>query len=369
MKHSLLFMALFLLILTWCNLLSYAQVSSSFTASSSGVIVYNATTTDGWLHTDGIWVKDSAGRKVAMRMIANFPWDFSYINKSAFIQNSKAHGINVIFLGFRPPETADELPNFSFDFDAQIQQMDQIVNLIKQNGVYVGLVYLHATTPLAKNHGLTTVDQVISHLLKVWTPIIDHYKNESAVVGVKLLDEPNLSSEDEAKLWKDTIGALRQINPNLLWFTHTITELRFGEQYWHNLPWQTPSEVPYPNILMDGGIWISATNNPEVYDPYYGTTTEQQAYDRADQIYNDVIERMTRFRNTIQVPTGITPGIDDYYDKVTARTYLMTKLARWMEQNRYKLSLYSADYQLGPNDGLDVLNRVFPDTPYPYYWG
>ncbi|GAI30434.1 unnamed protein product, partial [marine sediment metagenome] len=73
-------------------------------------------------------------------------------------------------------------------------------------------------------------------------------------------DEPNLSSTEEAKLWKETIGALRQINPNLLWFTHTITAQRLNRP--DLLPWYSPQEVPYPNILMDGGIWISPAHPP-----------------------------------------------------------------------------------------------------------
>lgn len=356
MKRSFLFTTSLLLILTFFILQSNALVSSPFAVSSSGIVNYNATPEDGWLHTDGIYVKDSQGRIVAMRMVADFDWYFPTVE---FIQNAKAHGINVIQLGFRPPSTDGGL-GFSFDYDTQIDELDAVVNLGKQHGVYVGLVYLHATTPLSQQYGITGVDNVINHLLQIWTPIIEHYKNEPAVVGVKLIDEPNLSAEDEAKLWKETIGNLRQINPNLLWFTHTITERRFGEQYWHLIPWKTPEDVPYPNIIMDGGIWISSTQPPYDFEP--------DDYAGADEVFNWVTADMAHFRDKIQIPTGITPGISDYYAEDTARTYFLTKIHRWMEENRYILTFYASEYQLAGDAGLACFSKVFPDTPYSYYW-
>ena len=356
MRRFFLFMGLLLLILTCFISPSNTLASSPFIVSSSGMVNDNPTPQDGWLHTDGIHVKDSQGRIVAMRMVADFPW---YFPTAEFIQNAKAHGINVIQLGFRPPSTDGGL-GVSFDYDTQIDQLDAVVNLGKQHGVYVGLVYLHATTPLSQQYGITGVDNVINHLLQIWTPIIEHYKNEPAVVGVKLIDEPNLSAEDEAKLWKETIGNLRQINPNLLWFTHTITEVRFTRP--DLLPWYSPQEVPYPNILMDGGIWMSPNN------PFYGYNYEPDDYAGADALFDDVTTRMTNFRDHVQIPTGITPGISDYYTEDTARTYFLTKIHRWMEANRYILTFYAADYQLAGDAGLACFSKVFPDAPYPYYW-
>ena len=91
-------------------------------------------------------------------------------------------------------------------------------------------------------------------------------------------------------------------------------------------------------------------------------------YAGADALFDDVTTRMTNFRDKVQIPTGITPGIDELYATDNARTYFLTKMHCWMEANRYILVLYSADYQLAPNNGLDVLAKVFPDTPYPQYW-
>jgi len=294
-------------------------------------------------------------------MIANFPWHMSRpkaeIDLSRLIQNCKGNGINVIFFGISPWNDV-----FYFDYNTHISQLDAKVNLCKQNGIYAALVYFTGTTALASQHGISGVDNVINHLISFWTPIIEHYKNEPAVVGVKLIDEPNLNSELEDKLWTQTIGTLRQINPNLLWFTHTIGEIRFGEQYWHLLPWKTTEEVPYPNILMDGGIWISV-NHPD-----FGFDFASDDYAGADALFNDVTARMENFRSQVQIPTGITPGIDETYTKDNARTYFLTKIHRWMEENNYVLTLYAADYQLSSDDGFACLNKVFPDTPYPYYW-
>ena len=108
------FLLLPIIILT-CFILQ-GNALTSFTFSASGTINYNPTPQDGWLHTDGIYVKDSQGRNVAMRIIGNFPWYFPTVN---LIQNAKAHGINVIQLGFRIPSNDGGL-GFSFNYNSQI---------------------------------------------------------------------------------------------------------------------------------------------------------------------------------------------------------------------------------------------------------
>lgn len=315
-----------------------------------------------WLHTEGVYVKDAQGRTVAMRMIANFPWhmsrQYAEIDKEAFIQNCKAHGINAITLGFRTLET-DEGLGWSFDFETQISEWDAIVNLCKQHGVYVVLNYAQSSTGLERLGIERTAQAHVDHLIQVWTPIIEHYKNEPTVVGVRVLDEPHLATEEEVIFWRAIIGQLRQINPKLLWFAHTITELRFGTQYWYLIPYKKPEDVPYPNILMDGGIWISEGHPP--YD------FAEDDHDGADALFNDVIARMAHFRDLVQIPTGITVGIDERYPANNARSYFLAKIHRWMEENGYILTLYAADYELEP-DGLACLNEVFPDVPYPEYW-
>jgi len=365
-RRSFPFGLLLLPILTSFILQSNALVSS-FTVSSSGLVNYNPTPKDGWLHTDGIYVKDAQGRIVAVRVItadanpSTVGWRFP-LGNTEFITNAKNHGVYFLMLHLRPPQTVGNLDFTLFDYSADIADLDSVVNFAKQNNVYIILNYLQSTTALRNSYGIGDdgVSEVVTHLISFWTPLIDHYKNESTVVGVRLLDEPNIGRVNEQTLWRDTIGNLRQINPNLLWFTHVISELRMGTGYWHLMPWQTPEEVPYPNIIMDGGMWISP-NHPEAdFGP--------GDYAGADEVFDRVIADMANFRDNVGIPTGLTPGIDDYYPTNNARGYLLTKLNRWMETNRYIMTLYEAEYKLPIDNGLAMLNEVFPDTPYPYYW-
>jgi len=357
-RRSFPFVLLLLPILTCFILQSNALVSSSFIVSSSGMINYNPTPEDGWLHTDGIYIKDNASRTVAVRAIANFPWTYPYL--SQVIDNAKNHGINFITLGFRPPEEATfPLENFAFDFNTQASLMDDKINLCKSKGVYVILNYHHSSAGLYYDLGLTTPEAQASHVIDVVAPLVDRYKDEPTVVGIRPLDEPHLGRAGEQIFWQQVIGTLRGINPNLLWFAHIINVLRLGLGYWYLNPWQTPAEVPYPNIIMDGGWWIGGGRES---DP--GTSD----YAKADEIFTWVTDAMAYFRTNVGIPTGLTPGIDEYYPANNARSYLLIKLHRWMEENRYILTHYVADYQLGIDQGEACFNEVFPDTPYPQYW-
>jgi len=359
-RRSFPFVLLLLPILICFILQSNALVSSSFIVSSSGMINYNPTPEDGWLHTDGIYIKDNASRTVAVRAIANFPWTYPYL--SQVIDNAKNHGINFITLGFRPLEEATgPMVNFAFNFNTQASLMDDKINLIKEKGAYAILNYHHSSAGLYYDLGLTTPEAQASHVIDVWTPILNRYKNEPTLAGIRMLDEPHLGREGEQIFYQQVIGSLRAINPNLLWFAHIINILRLGTGYWHLNPWQTPDEVPYPNIIMDGGMWISPSNTE--FDP------GESDYAKADDIFNEVTTAMSNFRSKVGIPTGLTPGISEYYGSNNAREYLLLKLHRWMEQNRYILTLYPSDYQLSAgNYGQTVFEAVFPDTPYPYYW-
>ena len=366
-RRSLQFALLLVLVLTCLILQSSALVSSpSFIVSSSGMITYDPDPPPSnltWLHTDGIYVKDSQGRIVALRQISCPIW--RRVNE-AYITNAKAHGFNVINLYFNPEGYRPESHSADFDFNygSDFNLLDDIIALCKANGVYAGMVWLDSSTGLSQRSGITGWEATANFAINtVWTSIVDRYKSEPTLVGIKIMDEPNWGGTNEWNFWNKTIGTLREINPNLLWFTHAISEQRMGPDYWGSLPWHNPSEVPYPNILMDGGggykdggIWGSWPSDD---------------YAKADEVIATTTYRMQYFRDRVQIPTGTTPYIQGYYPMNNAYSYAAREVARWMEANGYMVNWYLLNHQTKwgtGNEGLACFNELFPDTPYPYYW-
>lgn len=348
--------------------------SSSVSITFSGSINYNSIPTLGWLHTDGVYVKDSQNRSVAMRALMNSGWSFP---TAGLLQNAKAAGINFVTLTINRQGDGGAYP---FDYNTQAAQMDAIINLCTQYGMYVTINHGVSTTRL-QQMGITGITNIVNYETEFWSPIITRYRNNPTVVGVRLIDEPNLTPTPTAEnqMWTQLIGNMRAINPNLLWFTHAIHVYRFKPQYFGMLPWQMPSQLPYPNIVMDGGMWISPTNSAQDFDPYYGTTTEAQAYARADQIVASVLAAMNNFRTIMNIPAGITPGTDDYYAPPypqpakgysNARHYLIVRLAQVCNEGKYMMGLAAADYLLAQDKGLAVFNTVYPvsSRPYSVYW-
>lgn len=324
-----------------------------------------------WLHTDGIYVKDPQGRIIALRQIGQLSWrDFN----QQFITNAKAHGLNCIlaFLIWKGFEGSDP-EHFMFDPANPIDWalLDSKVALCKSNGIYLQLGYLMSTTELA-GFGISGEPAVSNHLIEKWTPVIERYKNEPAVVGCRIIDEPHTTYTQDRDMYNRAINALRQINPNCLWFTHVhhtyIFINQYGTPYWssnEDLATCFPSWT-YHNIIIDGAAWIK---------PYYesGDLYYVPDYATADSMVAMIMSHMKTYRDSSQIPTGcVAMYMWGYYPTTSVPWigYCLRELYREMEQGRYMICHYIANWQCnwaGTNED-DCFNEIFQDTPYPSYW-
>ena len=313
------------------------------------MINYNLTPADGWLQTDGIWVKDSAGRKVAMRGI--HIGSYYYIGQDIVTQNlidvAKAHGATYIQLGWNLKVGKDGYLDF--------EKLDKAIDLCEANNIYVVLNYLQASSGLIRGGLATGWWDVIP--IDTWKQIIQRYSHRPVVMGVKLIDEPNFYSEQERNMWTQAIETLRPYNPNLLWFTHLITWLRFTDRYVYLNPWQSIDQVP-DNVLVDAGLWCRESK---------GFALDDYAY--ADSLAEELLQALVSWREKVPIPVGMAYGADRLTSD-NAHTYFLMKTGRMLEEQGLYRFYYIAAYfwRWEGYNAEAICDRLLPDAPYPNYW-
>ena len=341
-QRSFPFFFLLLLILT-CFIWQSNALISSPPIKSSGTINYNPGPADGWLHTDGIYVKDSSGRIVALRGI--HAAEYYYVNDN-IVDIAKAHGATFLELGWtiRP----DSLCYLNF------AKLDPIIDLCERKEIYVTLNFLESSTRLLADGYATGWQDVIP--IDTWRTIIERYANRPVVMGVKLIDEPHFNSEKERNMWTQAVEALRPSNPNLLWFTHIINYLRFSGSLGYLNPWQDISQVP-ENVLLDGGCWVGQANGDFNFP--------KDDYASADALVADIITKISNFQKNVPIPAGMAYGCADYGTD-NAWVYTLRESGRQMETHRMYRTYYLADFLARYYQ--TICDRLLPDSPYPYYW-
>ena len=347
---------LFLLILNFFILQSNALVSSSSILSSSGMINYNPTPEDGWLHTDGVYIKDANNNIVAWRgiHIGGYYYQGQLTVTQGLIDIAKAHGAAFLELGWNLKSGSEYILDFA--------KLDQTINLAEQNNMYVILNYLEASTRLI-NDGLATGWQDVIPI-DTWREIIQRYASRPVVVGVKLIDEPNFSGEEQRQMYYDAIDALKPYNPNLIWITHYINwkRMRYSDD---RLMWRNASEVP-ANTIVGGGGWVR-TSSDGVGEP----TLELDDYAKADAyIAQEVIPIMTVYRDKVQIPVVMGAYGSSRLEQDNAHTYYLRESGRALEKEKIGYDFYISEYywRWNVNNGDAICDRLLPDAPYSKYW-
>jgi len=351
MKPRFSLLVLLLLVLTCFILKSdvLALYGTPTLIGSSGSIHYNAGPVNGWLHTDGIWVKDGAGLKVAMRgiHIGVYYVGSREVVTQSLIDVAKAHGATYIELGWNLRVGTDGYLDF--------EKLDRAIDLCEANNIYVVLDYLAASSDLIRNGLATSWQDVIP--TDAWKQIIQRYADRPVVVGVKLIDEPNFSGDSERQMWTNAIETLRPYNPNLLWFTHVINWVRFtytGD----DLVWRTIEDVP-DNVLVDGGGWVRTSAG----DP----TLELDDYAYADTYMDDLVSSLLAYRNDVPMPVGMAYG-SSHVTEENAHTYYLRESGRKLEAEHLYRTYYISEYIWLSYDAEGVCDRILPDAPYSDYW-
>ena len=341
-------------------------VSSSrmvnYNVSSSGMINYNPTPNDGWLHTDGRYIKDSQGRIVALRTLSItwkkvVPSENSYAE--SFVDAVKAHGINNIMLSWNHWDMGE---SYSFVFPNDLPKLDEAIALIKSKGLYASLSFLQPSTQAIQNGWATSHLDVIP--INEWTMLLTRYANESAVCMARLIDEPNFYADEERQMYYNAIDALKPINPNMIWNTHCITNLRVGTaQYWYLNPWQEASQVP-DNVYQTAGWWV---RTPSV--GYGEIQIETNDYASADQWLQTMKTRIDYW--IAHAPSNLAIGLvggssGGSYPPENAHHYLLREVYRYQQQNHLYIMPFFPSWQTKIAE--ETISLWLPDTPYEFYW-
>lgn len=340
-----------------------SQVVTSIVAHSSGTI-YDPTPSDGWLHRDGIYIKDEQNRTVAMRGIhcGYATFDGRPTVTQSVINVARAHGATYLEVGWTRGSGSP------LDFAI----LDATVALCQANNMYLTINMLEGSS----GYSSTTVIPI-----STWAQIIQRYANNPTVIGVKLIDEPNYSSDEERAMWANAINTLKQYNPKLLWFTHVINRVRLNRAY-NDLVWRDISDLPITdpetgrsNVLIDGGAWVRTPDEPIVQqDPSTSEPYGGLALDAPDSVIDpaveDLISDLVTYRTRVPMPVGLGYGSNNIFGSANAHVRFLQKSLKGLEDNRLYYQLYFTEYMWqGWYEPTSVtLDRLLPYAPYSNYW-
>lgn len=365
MERSLkLFFAVSLLlvpILTNFVLASNTLAASSVTHTSG--TIYYSNIPGGWLHRDGIYIKDAQNRTIAMRGIhcgyATFNGRATITQ--AVIDMAKAHGATYLEVGWTRGSASP------LDFAI----MDTTVSRCQANNMYLVINLLEGSG------GYSSTDVIP---ISTWAQIIQRYANSPTVMGVKLIDEPNYPNAEERAMWTNAINTLKQYNPKLLWFTHVINRVRLNRTY-DALVWRTISDLPITdpdtgrsNVLIDGGAWVRlpteqiVIDDPTTSEPAGGLPLNASNSD-VDGHVDSLIADLIAYRNKVPMPVGLAYGSNNIFWSMNAHVYFLQHSMKDLEDNGLYYQLYFTEYMWqGFYEPTSVtLDRLLPYAPYSYY--
>ncbi|MBF0489757.1 MAG: glycoside hydrolase family 5 protein [Candidatus Omnitrophica bacterium] len=189
----------------------------------------------GWLMMEGYFMgapnkaeqvfKKNFAQELGAKALEEFEFEFrkAFILEQDF-KNVAAWGMNVIRLPFNYRLIETSLYQYSA---SGLAYLDEAVRLAKKHGLWV-ILDLHAA-PGAQNHDwhsdslgqadLWTNSENQKRTIALWEYLGDHFKDEPAVAGYDLLNEPVL--EDMALLnrfYKELIGKIRAIDQKHILF-------------------------------------------------------------------------------------------------------------------------------------------------------
>ena len=366
MRHSFLFITLLLLIITCFISQSNALTSSPFIVPSSGMVNYNPTPQDGWLHTDGVYIKDESGGSVALRIIRsayNMPswgdWEGTW---TWILDQAKEHGVTFIELGWQNVDP--DLNKYAYihlvEGSDGLNRLDKLVSMCEERGLYVILEYMMASSFLINNGYSTGWQDVIP--IDAWTFLIQRYARRPVVCGVKLIDEPNFSPSEERQMWLDAINTLKPLNPKLLWETYVINYLRLTEWSQDRWVWRNKNEVP-ANVFHGGGAGAKVPGEGGFIH------IALDDYETAEQYATDIPNRIvSHYRDVVAIPCFYHTYSNHLDTYPNAHWHFLTEVGR--NGNGLHLGVI---YQVGIHQWFadykqQIIPRILPDTPYPYYW-
>lgn len=202
-----------------------ALLTASQTIHSYGVIHSLS-----WLSIDGQWIVNEQGERMAIRGVG---CDYvAYYQKGwieKFIQDTKNRGYNSMRLSFSIPpwETHHKL----YDQD----EMDRIIDLCEQNGLYVIITAMHWWASEEVQGWEQPLPNHEQDWIDFWVDVADHYKDNSAILGYEIYNEPlGVGNTPDGKnivdCYIDAVDAIRQVDDK-----HIIILYEDSHKMYHSL--------------------------------------------------------------------------------------------------------------------------------------
>jgi endoglucanase len=179
-------------------------------------------------------------------------------------------GFNFIRVPFGWRNLQDRNMNWKLDSTGNIdfRRLDWIVNEAKNNNMYVLFDYHYWLNQDVAYNVISDVDSVKTHTAILWKEVANHFKDNNAVLGYDLLNEPTGSWGDHVM---DMIyDSIRSVDTN-----HLIS-----------IEWTYPDTVRWKNVMYQ--------------DHFYALSSSNLAGNQ--QIFNDVYVPILNLHDSLNVP-------------------------------------------------------------------
>jgi hypothetical protein len=217
-----------------------------------------------WLHTDGRWIKDSRGD---IQKLYGVNTVVRLKNERAKFEAAGKQGFNTIRLMLFKQDIEKPVKDFPDQDRSGLEAIDKVVKWCQELRMRVILdhqIWGKDIEP-APTDFLTNEKQQ-AEWLNMWRLLVDRYKNNSTVVGIDLMNEPNglkhkmklpASVADPQGAWegvaKNAIKELKAVNPKLLFIVEDFGRTNAPNGLWRDVKFLKENNGVYSSHIYYSG--------------------------------------------------------------------------------------------------------------------